>query len=136
MHDADEAIPREEILQRWNDGNLCPFFSITIEEMEQLANVSQRTYLDLGKLVGCFSEEANRSRETVQDVIDKVIAKNNLRLNIGSGSKEIKVFNGDKSIGIFPLELKTTIQLFILLYGNPSVVFATSAKDSHMIQRT
>ena len=131
MHDADESIPREEILRRWNDGNLCPFFSITIEEMEQLANVAQRTYLDLGKLVGCFSEEANRSLETVQDVIDKVIAKNNLRLNIGSGSKkEIKVFDGDKSIGVFPLELKTTIQLFILLYGNPSVVFATS-KDSH-----
>jgi hypothetical protein len=86
-----------------------------------LADLAQRTYLNLELLTRCFVRLSVTDGRSVTELIDNVFEQNHLSINVPRGKNEVKLFYQRELIATFPASEKKRIQRFIITY-RPSKV--------------
>lgn len=116
MKQAQQQVSKDELIYRWNKGNKCPFFNLTIDDINILADFGQRTYINLEELTQCFIDISIINEKSVKELIDEVYRQNHLSINIPKGKNEIKLFYKQKNISTHHISEKKKIQRFIITY--------------------
>ena len=121
MRESQQPVSKADLVARWNAGNTCPFFLVTIADLNMLADLAQRTYLNLELLTMCFVRLSVTDGRSVTELIDNVFEQNHLSINVPRGKNEVKLFYQRELIATFPTSEKKRIQRFIITY-RPSKV--------------
>jgi hypothetical protein len=121
MRDSQRPVTKAALVARWNAGNMCPFFLVTIADLNMLADLAQRTYIGLEQLTRCFVDLSITDGRSVTELIGDVFEQNHLSINVPRGKQEVKLFHQKNLIATFPTSDKKRIQRFIITYRPSSV---------------
>lgn len=116
MRESQIPVEKGEIDKRWSQGNLCPFFLISIDDLNKMADLAQRTYIELDKITNCFIELSKVDSRPMTEIINEVFEQNHLSINLPRGKGIIKLFYKKELIAEYPIEKKAYIQRFIILF--------------------
>lgn len=113
QREIEAQIPTstEILIERTKRGIRCPFFE-SDKEINPLAILAIRLGMKPDKVIKCFTSVSKRYKMPVSELINISVGSNDLYLaKFGS---QVILYQGDKQVGVFPLDQLTEIQSRVL----------------------